>query len=172
MYSPFVVRNTPYIVQFLYYGTVFSSSFESTVSAGQTSYMQGITGSDKLVHFVNTRFAHDGIDMTFLIYEDSVFSANGTASVTAINHNRNSVKTAEFTTYSNPPIPTSEGTLISHDRIFGSSAGKDTFSAATLATEQIELIFKKDTVYSLKMINNSTAITTVDIHWTWFESGN
>lgn len=172
MHNPFVVRDTPYIVQFLYYGTVFSSFVDATMTAGGTAYMQGITGANRLVHFTSIYYTHNGTDVIFEIYENSIFSANGTIVNPAVNQNRNSAKTAELVTYSNPPIPTSIGTLISHDRILASTAGKDTVSAASLASPGVEILFKKSTNHALKIVNNSTSNVTLSIQWQWFESGN
>lgn len=169
----YVVRNTPYIVQFLYYGTVFSSHAEITLSGNATLYLQGKTGTSRIVHFTNTSFAHNGTDITFEIYENSVFTANGTIQVAAINHNRESTVTAQFTAYTNPPVPTSDGTLLTKERIFGSSGGVgQSVSAAALSTAGTEFMFKRNIDYALKVTNNTTASTTFIAHWDWFESGN
>lgn len=173
MNNAFEIRSTPYIVQFLYYGTVFSSHAELTLSGSSTAYMQGQTGTDRLIHFLSTDFSHNGTDLTFSIYENPTFTANGTASITAINHNRESAKTAQFTSFSNPPTPTNDGTLISQNRLFAASGGVgQSTSAGALSIPEIELVFKKNTDYALKVVNNTTSSTTVHINWTWFESGN
>jgi hypothetical protein len=171
--TPFVVRDTPYIVQFLYYGTVFGSVVESTITGSGTLYLQGKSGADRVVHFQTMNFNHNGTDVSFEIYESSVFTANGTTTINAINQNRNSAKTAQFTAYSDPPTPTSDGTLITKERIFGTSGGVgQSVSAATLDILGTEIILKKNTDYSMKIINHTTANTSFVVHWNWFESGN
>lgn len=173
MNCSFLVRNTPYIVQFLYYGTLFSSVSEATITASGTLYMQGKTSSNRTIHFLNTSFAHNGTDITFSIFEGSTFTANGTTVIPSINQNRLSAKTSEFVTYSDPPNPTVEGTLLTKDRIFGSSGGVgQSVSAAALNIPNIEIIFKKNTDYALKVVNNTAVDTKFIVHWTWFESGN
>jgi len=173
MNIPFVIRNTPYVIQYLYYGTLFTSSMQSTITASGTLYMQGKTGTDRLIHFLSLQFSHNGTDVSFEIYEDPTFTADGTALVSAINQNRESIKTAQWTAYSDPPIPTAGGTLISRDRIFGSSGGVgQSVSAAALTIAGIERIMKKDTDYSLKIINNAAIDTTFLVNWQWYESGN
>lgn len=169
----YIVRETPYIVQFLYFGTVFTSHAEVTLSGNATMYLQGKIGNDRLIHFTSVDFNHNGTDVTFEIYENPTFTADGTTPISAINHNRESAMTAQFTTYSDPPTPTVAGTLITKDRIFGASGGVgQSVAAASLSSSGIEFLFKRGVDYALKVTNNTTASTTFLAHWEWFESGN
>lgn len=172
MDGAFIVRNTPYLVQFLYYGVVFSADLELVLSANATVYIQGKTGSDRIVHFISRNMRHNGVDVTVELCESATFTANGTASVTAYNSNRLSIKSAEFTIYSNPPNPTDDGTCIGYDRIFGAAGGVgQATSSAGLVVAGIERIMKKNADYALK-ITNASAAATLLINWQWYESGN
>ena len=174
MINPFVVRDTHYIVQFLFEGLVFGAVAEITLSGNATYYLQGKTGSNRLVHFISRTMAHNGTDVTVEQYENPTLTANGTILVTAKNSNRESAKTAEFTIYSNPPVPTSDGILVAKDRIFGATGGvgSNAVSAATLSITGIERILKKGEDYVLKFINNTTATTTLVLSLLWYESSN
>ena len=173
MNSAHVFRNTPYLVQFLYYGTVFNADFILPLSGNATVYIQGKTGNDRIVHFLSRRMTHNGTDVTVELFEAPTFTADGTAVVTAYNGNRLTVKTAEYTIYSNPPDPTNDGTCISYDRIFGASGGVgQATSASALSITGLERVMKKNTDYALKVTNNVTDSSTFIFNWQWYESGN
>lgn len=171
--NPYIVRATPYKVQFLYYGTAYTSHLEVILSSNETLYLQGKSGADRIIHLTRTTFSHNGTDVSFYIYENPTFTADGTTQVAAINHNRQSSYTAQFTVYSDAPTPTSDGTMLVLDRIFGATGGVgQAVSAASLTEEGTEILFKKNTDYMLKVTNNVTADTTLVASWEWFESGN
>lgn len=168
----FIARNTPYLVQFLYYGTVFGTATEISLSANATVYIQGKTGNGRIVHFLSREMVHDGTDILIELLESPTFTADGTATITAYNNNRLSAKTAGFTIYSNPPDATNDGTCIGYNRIFGSAAGVgQATTAAGLTVSGLERMMKKNTDYALK-ITNASAATTLVLNWQWYESGN
>jgi len=169
----FLVRDTPYPLQFLYYGTVFESFHEVTASSNATIYLQVKTGSSRLVHWLYMSIIHNSVDVSLSLCEAPTFTANGTASITANNYNRESSVTAQMITYSNPPDPTGQGTCISYNRIFGASGGVGQATAAAgLNISGIERLMKRNTDYTLKIKNNTTATTSVALNWSWYESGN
>jgi len=173
MNGAFNVRHTPYPLQFLYYGTTFSSGYEVILSGSATIYLQGKTGSDRLVHFFPRTMTHNGTDVSVYLCEAPTFTADGTASATAYNMNRESAKTAQFTIYTNPPDATDDGLVLGLTRIFAATGGVGQATAAALvAAAGLERIMKKNTDYALKIVNNVTASTTFVVSWTWYESGN
>ena len=173
MPGAFTIRDTPYLVQFLYYGTAFSAGLEFILSGSATVYLQGKTGADRLVHFLPRTMTHNGTDVSVALCEAPTFTADGTASITIYNMNRESAKTAEFTLFSNPPDATDDGICISSGRIFASSGGVgQATSAGILVGTGLERIMKKNTDYALKFVNNVTAATTFVVNWSWYESGN
>ena len=142
------------------------SGFETLASNGSAVFGIVTPNSTKWLHML---YDVEGTTQTeFYIYENPTFTS-GTVK-TAMNSNRNSVKTASILIYYNPTI-TALGDLI-YSRSSG-VAGATPSKATTESNFQREdeLILKQNTKYVFKIISKAND-NIISYHGKWYEHTN
>lgn len=106
-----------------------------------------------------------GGDAAFLMYEDVVVSADGTA-LTIQNHNRTSSNTCGCTAYNTPTI-TSLGSLVWTEYIPGGSGVSSPGAVQTISTEQVVLAADRDHLF--RVTNLSASAETMQITFSFYQ---
>lgn len=168
MIDKIISRETPYWLQFLYAGQMFTAShLYSAVAAGGTVYVESIIGSE-LIHLLARNVTVDGGGpVTLSLYEAPTIT-DGTLQFTKMNCDRRSAKTGTFILYYNPTA-VSGGTLLFTDYIATGGGPKGT-GGTTVGIN--EVVFKPNTKYVLAITNTGTQTSNVQINYLWYESSN
>jgi hypothetical protein len=138
------------------------------ISAMGTAYIHGKTGIDKDINFISRKILYNAamVDILVLLYENSIISSAGSTIVPSINMNRMSLDAATFNIYLNSPFPINDGNILSTNKLFN---GLTLPVSASDLTNGVERTLRKNEDYTLKIVNNTTAATTLTFNWLWRE---
>lgn len=167
MIEKIISRETPYWLQFLYAGEMFTASRLYSVAAASTAYVQSITHA-KLIHLLARTLSVDGGGpITLALYEAPTVT-DGTLQFTKMNCDRRSAKVSTFDLFYNPTA-VSGGTLLFTDYVATGGGPKSTGSTTAGINE---VVFKPNTKYVLALTNTGTQTSAIQINYLWYESSN
>jgi hypothetical protein len=165
------LRETPYWMNFLFTGQMYTASHSYTIGNGATAYVQSIIPptTGRIIHLMARNINVDGGGpITINLYENPTVT-DGTTPFSAMgNCDRRSAKTPQWALYCDPTA-VSGGTLLTTDIV---STGGGPKATGSLVSGAVELIFKPSAKYVLKMTNNGSIASTVIVSYLWYESGN
>lgn len=163
-----IMRQTPYWLNFLFVGQMYSASHKYSIAATSSAYMESIVPSNKLIHLISRDLTVDaGGPLDVELYEAPTIT-DGTTPPTIYNLDRRSSKTPSWQLFVNP-TGVSGGTKLLVAQI---STGGGPKSTGGLSSGVAEFILKPSTKYVLKITNTGTQTSTVVLTYTWYESGN
>jgi len=173
-------RQTPYWLNFVYAGQMFTFDYIYTVPA-KSAGIDGVEygwievpakGAGRIVHILSTiASVNGGGPITVELYEDSTITPGlGGSYVTTNNYDRRSTKVADAK-FGVEPDTVVEGNLV--NSFFISTGGGGNASAGAVSTGATEMFLKPGSHYALKLINPDTVTAaTVSITHIFYESGN
>lgn len=170
------IRQTPYLLQFIFEGQVYNSFHRGTLEAGggaDTVNIQVKTNGNKITHLVGISLQtnSDHINLDFI--EDPTLT-DGTTPIDTFNYDRrwNTVGRPSDAEIYSDPTNISGGTVIDGDSAFGTSVAAGFKSASSAVQSFVERPLKPNTDYLIRIIN----FDSVDIDYTlklnFYESGN
>lgn len=161
-------RSSPYWLNFLFAGQMYSWDYKFSVGAGASVYYQVKTGANWMFHTLSrTVSVEAGGPYRVELYEAPTVT-DGTIQQLPYNMNRKSAKTAEPIIYINP-TGVSGGTLL--EKMFLPTGGGPKTSGE-LAAGISERVLKPSTNYVVKITNSGGAAGTAMINLLFYESGN
>lgn len=170
-YSYTTLRNTPYILNYLYEGQVYVVYHEFDNAFG-TSYIQITTGA-RIVHIFNTTIqTAGGGDVTLSMYENVTLTSGSTQpNMPPRSFDRRIGETvpALSTLYTDPTgVDLTGATLISRSKVYGIGGGQ---GGNDIAIDTLERVLAPNTTYLVTLVVSGQA---VDIACTmqFYESGN
>lgn len=140
-----------------------------SITAGGTNKITFLTPtvlSGKVVHFRPADLSTSGDKVTVNMYETSTGNTGGNARV-PLNSNRNSALASGSTLLDGVTV-TGNGTLIDIKYIGGGTGVGQARSGAG-SQESEEIVLKPATLYTIEVINNSSATNIVLIGLRWYE---
>lgn len=137
----------PSIESELEQGNIFAITNKYENLANGQNELILIETNNQTIKLLNYILATDSGQDEFFIYESPTITDNG-VSLTLINRNRNSNTSPEFQAYINTTV-SDYGTLLELRYL---SSGTKTYSL--LQNEEVDLIFKPNTFYLLRIQNN------------------
>lgn len=169
-------RQTPYPVPFIFSGLAFNATIMISVSAGDTSYIHGVTPPSpegRLIHFVNRLAGTSGQQVLLELIEEPDIETPGTTEIPSFNRDRRSTNGADFIMYSNPE-GISGGTTIEQVLLpaGGGGPGGGQISGSFVNTMGYERLMKPDTDYIISLTNQGDSTTEIYVYWLWYESQN
>lgn len=166
-----VFAQRPYLTQFVFAGVAFTSSYQATILAGNTAYIQLDVGSTNLFHFLEAAYSTNVDNITVTIYEAPTFTT-GTTPIAIQNAQREFTITSESTLFDDP-TGVSGGTPIDVRLMPGQPGGGPILeSGEVLAQSPVEKIFKRNTTYIWEIVNGSASDAKFVWNLTFYESSN
>ncbi|GEM_PF-5307397 len=163
-----IIRQTPYWLNFMLSGQMYSASNQYSIASSGVAYMQSTTPSNKLIHLISRDLtANGGGPITVELFEAPTIT-DGTTPPTIYNLDRRSAKTPSWQLYTNP-TGVSGGTKLLIAQI---STGGGPKGSGGLSSGISEFILKPSTKYVLKMTNTGAQTSLVTLTYLWYESGN
>lgn len=150
-------RQTPYWLQFLFFGQAFQAIHSTTFSG--TKNFQLKTGTDNIIHLLNRSIRVHQPDVTISLIENPTLT-NGSTEINSFNLDRQLTKSPDLTIYTDPSGISGGTTLYQENLPF----------ADEYDTKETELVLKKDSDYIFRV--TPTTSTRVRMSWLWYESGN
>lgn len=151
---------------YIHEGILFNSAFTSTLTAGATRKITFKTPATKYVHYIPSDIVPSADKVTVNFYESSSGNSGGTAK-TAVNRNRLSSATPTVVLTDGATV-TTNGTLF-HTVWLPGSTGIGQTRAGSAASSAYEWVLKQDTVYTIEIINNSSASNDIWLNFHWYE---
>lgn len=170
MIHKYLLRDTPYWLNFVFTGQMYIANHIMTIGAGLTSYLQANTQT-MLIHGLTRILAVEGGGPILYQVLEEPFTTltDGTLPIDCIsNMDRRSTKTNEFTYYRNPTNVTG-GTLIEQGLV---ATGGGPQASAALEMGLAERVYKQNTKYIFRATNQGAQPSTVSYSFLWYESGN
>lgn len=155
------IRNTPYWLQFMFAGKMFSYTKPIVATANSTTYMQFKTGSTQIIHLIDRIFQTQSNDITVEFLENPTLT-DGTPADPPSNLQRQSVNTSDITVYNNP-VGVSGGNIIGKVKLVNGIEWK---------SKEFEMVLKKNTNYVIKVTNTLGSNVDVAMYLVWYESSN
>lgn len=146
-------------------GNFFEYPIVTDIAASGTYVLGFKTPSDKYVHYRSEKFASSGEKLTIGLQEGATISAGTT--VTALNHNRASSKTASSIIKTAVTLATA-GTTVSIGYIGGGTATGGNRSGGETSQEN-EFVLAKNTQYAIRIANGGAGTATVVVSPQWYE---
>lgn len=172
-FNHYSIRNTPYILNYIYIGQVYSMFHEYTnVANGATVSLQITTGS-RIAHvFSQTIKSSGGGDLLVSMYEGQTLTTGTTPpTMPPKSFDRrigatNAATTAFFTNPTN--INIGAATLINRERIYN-TGGNQGGGASSIAN--LEMVLQANTTYLLQFSNTGNTLN-IAFQMQFYESGN
>jgi hypothetical protein len=164
-------RDTPYWLNFVFAGQTFNMShIYSSVAAGASVYCQASTDS-RLAHLVRLGASvQGGGPVVGYLIEAPAFTAGTTPPTVYANMDRRSAKTPTMVMYTNP-TGVSGGVTIDMTLIPTGGGVLET-GAGSIAIEALEWVFRPATTYIIRLHNQGTSASTINLNMVWYESSN
>lgn len=164
-------RDTPYWLNFIFSGQMFSWYYKFTIAGGATQYIEVRPDPNgRLIHEIYRAVnVLGGGPYDLIEYEDPTFDA-GTTEVPTLNIDRRSAKTSTTTIYSDP-TNVSGGTQIREDFITSTTQGNRQ-GTGTLGNAGFERILNPNSTYIIAITNDGSEEGEVLINTIFYESGN
>lgn len=165
--SSSLFRDTPYWLNFLYAGQMFSWDHKFTIPSAGTVYYEVETGLSRLHHTLTRGLAVDGGGPITLRLIEAPTLTDGTLKA-ANNMDRRSAKIAATKFYTNP-TGVAGGTVI-EEMFIPTGGGPNT--SASLQAGLTERILKPNTKYVVSILNSGAQPSTVEVNILFYESVN
>lgn len=165
--SSSLFRDTPYWLNFLYAGQMFSWDNKFTIPNGGTVYYEIETGLTRLHHTISRGLSVEGGGPITLKLIESPTLTDGTLKASH-NMDRRSAKIAATKFYINPTGVTG-GTII--DEMFVPTGGGPKTSAS-LQAGLTERVLKPNTTYAVSLKNDGSQPSIVEVNILFYESVN
>lgn len=169
-----ILRNTPYTLQFLFEGQVFSFYYESTLDGGggiDSEVIQLKTNGDKITHLMGLTVNSNSEDISLEFIESPTIT-DGTTPIALNNLNRRSSKTADAQIFNNP-TSVSGGSVIDKSVGYGDTATGSKLSSSSASTNKFtEELLKRNTDYAFRVINFDAVDVKYIMRGLIYESGN
>ena len=165
-----ILRATPYVLQFLFEGQVFSAFYESTLTTGASESIQFKTNGSKIIHLLEYSLQSNSEDITLELIEAPTLT-DGDSEISSFNYNRRSSKVSDAILYDNPTSITG-GTNISKRRTFGLEQAGQKNSSSDAQDIFIERLLKENEDYIITITNNDDITINYIVNLIWYESGN
>lgn len=166
-------RNTPYILNYIYVGQVYSMFHEYlSVSNGATVNLQVTTGS-RIVHvFSQTIKTSGGGSLLASMYEGQTLTTGNTAPnmpPKSFDRRIGAANAAKTTFFTNPTsINLAAATLINRERVYN-AGGNQGGGASTIAN--LEMVLLPNTTYLMQFANTGNALD-IAFQMQFYESDN
>lgn len=161
-------RDTPYWLNSIFQGQMFTASHVYTIAAGATAYLQLSTPA-KLAHIINFAGQAEGAGPILVLVRENPTLTTGSTPPTAFsNMNRRSAKTPAMQVFTNP-TGVSGGTVI---ETFLVATGGGPKSAGSFGIPALEWVLKSSTNYSLSFQNQGSQSSSCQVSLVWYESEN
>jgi len=169
--SSTVFRDTPYWLNFVFAGQTFNMShIYSSVAAGASVYFQATT-EGRLAHIVRLAASvQGGGPVVGYLIESPSFTAGSAPPTVVANMDRRSSKAPTMACYVNPTGVTG-GTTIELTLIATGGGVLET-GAGSVAIEALEWVLRPETSYVIRLHNQGTAASTINLSMVWYESSN
>ena len=146
-------------------GVFFEYPIVTDIAASGTYVVGFKTPADKYVHYRNEKFSASGEKVLISLQEGATIS--GGTTVSAINHNRASDKTASTIVKTAVTLATA-GTTISIGYVPGGTAKGGNRSGGETSQEN-EYVLNPNTQYVVRIANGGSATCTVVVSPQWYE---
>lgn len=160
-------RDTPYWLNFLFEGQMFTWHNKFSIPATSTVFYEVKTDPLRLHHTFQRSLSVEGGGPITLQLIEAPTLVDGTP-IVSNNLDRRSAKTADTLFFINP-TGVSGGTVI--EEMFIPTGGGPNTSAA-LNAGLTERVLKQGTTYAVSLTNDGAQASTVEVNIIYYESGN
>lgn len=174
-----VLRNTPYILQFIFEGQVYNCYYRSTLAASggaDNVNIQFKTNGNKLTHLIGIELHTNSDRMDIDLIENPTLT-DGTTPIPTYNYDRRwgdnsgNNKPSDAVLFSDP-TNISGGTITNSDTSYGVGSPAGFKSASSTSLSFIEQPLLADTNYIIRLTNFDTVSINYIVRILFYESGN
>lgn len=145
---------------------MFYAAHKASIGAGGTLKFTLKTPATKYIHFRPSFISSSGDKLTMTMTEAPT-SVSGGAAVTAYNRNR--VSSTAATVAIKQGVTLTESAVVVDTTYLGGGTGVGTSRSGSETGEVNEIVLKQNTVYSITLLNESSAANVAFIKMLWYE---
>jgi hypothetical protein len=155
------IRQTPYWLQFMFAGKMYSTTYTMTVPPNGDAFIQIKTAGTQIVHLIDRIYQTESNDITMDFIEGPTLT-DGTTPINITRLQRQIAIPAEVQLFSDPTAITG-GTTLGEVKLVDGIEWK---------SKEFEMILEKNENYLIKATNSLGSAVEVAIFLVWYESGN
>lgn len=153
-------------------GHRFGYSEKFTIGAGGNKCIsfKTPTASGHSIHYIPNIIACSADKLTIQLFEGDVISGGSNVLASVFNYNRQSSNATEMQSFLTGTTQSTPGTSIL-SRFIGGGTGVANTESGGSTSEREKRVLKVDTIYTLKLTNDSENSNIINVQFSWIENG-